>query len=278
MPDVAAAVPGVAGTPRRFRWAGYLIGIALGGFFDGILLHQVLQWHHLLSLVDSPVLKDIRAQILADGLFHVLMYLVALWGLALLWRSRQAFADPSGGRMLAACVLLGFGLWNIIDVVLFHWVLVIHRIRVDSAVPLLWDIGWLLLFGPPFLVAAWALRRRAAGGSGPGSGSGAGKRPGANASAAMVAVLTLGAGMIAALPPTGNGTALVVFAHGTTPLQALKAIDAADLRIVGSDRSATVWAVHAARRGDAMKLYRHGALLVSGSMLAPGCFNWLARS
>ncbi|MDB5931859.1 MAG: hypothetical protein JWR60_3566, partial [Polaromonas sp.] len=39
-----------------------------------------------------------------------------------------------------------------------------------------------------------------------------------------------------------------------------------------------VWAVHAARHGDAIKLYRHGALLVSGAMLAPGCFNWLARS
>src|SRR3978361_245537 len=101
MTDAAAALPRLAATPSRFRWAGYLIGIALGGFFDGILLHQVLQWHHLLSLVDSPVLKDIRAQILADGLFHVLMYLIALWGLALLWRSRQAFAQPAGGRMLA---------------------------------------------------------------------------------------------------------------------------------------------------------------------------------
>jgi uncharacterized membrane protein len=277
MTDAAAALPRLDATPRRFRWAGYLIGIALGGFFDGILLHQVLQWHHLLSLVDSPVLKDIRAQILADGLFHVLMYLIALWGLALLWRSRQAFADASGGRMLAACVLLGFGVWNIIDVVLFHWVLVIHRIRVDSDTPLFWDIGWLLLFGPPFLIAALALRRRADGG-GTGSGSGSNQRPGVNASAAMVAVLTLGAGMFAALPPTGNGTALVVFAHGITPLQVLEAIAAADLRIVGSDRSGSVWAVHAARRGDAMKLYRHGALLVSGSMLAPGCFNWLARS
>jgi len=69
-----------------------------------------------------------------------------------------------------------------------------------------------------------------------------------------------------------------VFTPGTTPLQVMKAIDAADLRIVGSDRLATVWAVHATHRGDTMKLYRHGALMVSGSILAPGCFNWLARS
>src|SRR5690606_18965301 len=32
------------------RW-GTVLGFALGGFFDGILLHQILQWHHLLSLV-----------------------------------------------------------------------------------------------------------------------------------------------------------------------------------------------------------------------------------
>ena len=98
MPELVAAVPNAIVTPQRFKWAGYLIGVALGGFFDGILLHQVLQWHHLLSLVDSPVLNDIRAQVFADGMFHVLMYLIALWGLALLWRSRQAFAHASGGR------------------------------------------------------------------------------------------------------------------------------------------------------------------------------------
>jgi uncharacterized membrane protein len=272
MPEVGGTVP-AALTPGRFRWAGYLIGIALGGFFDGILLHQVLQWHHLLSLVDSPVLQDIRAQILADGLFHVLMYLIALWGLVLLWRSRLAFAQPSGGRMLAAAVLLGFGVWNIIDVVLFHWVLVIHRIRVDSAYPLFWDIGWLVLFGPPFLFAAQAMRRRAAAVVGS-----PGKGPGVSSSAAMISVVTLGAGMVAALPPTDTRTALVVFAPGTTPLQVLKAVDATDLRIVGSDRSATVWAVHAPLHSDAYKLYRHGAILVSGSMLSPGCFNWLTRS
>lgn len=33
----------------EFRWAGYMLGFGLGGFFDGILLHQLLQWHHLLS-------------------------------------------------------------------------------------------------------------------------------------------------------------------------------------------------------------------------------------
>jgi uncharacterized membrane protein len=58
---------------RSLRWAGFLLGFSLAGFFDGILLHQVLQWHHLLSDVQLAALRDIRAQLLADGLFHVLI-------------------------------------------------------------------------------------------------------------------------------------------------------------------------------------------------------------
>ena len=29
--------------------AGLLLGMGLGGFFDGIVLHQLLQWHHMIS-------------------------------------------------------------------------------------------------------------------------------------------------------------------------------------------------------------------------------------
>jgi uncharacterized membrane protein len=53
----------------------FTLGFAFGAFFDGILLHQVLQWHHLLSLVQGDLYRDIRVQILADGLFHAAAYL-----------------------------------------------------------------------------------------------------------------------------------------------------------------------------------------------------------
>lgn len=59
------------GTSRRYQWSGYLLGFVLGGFFDGILLHQILQWHHFLSTINSD---NIRLQVAADGYFHVLMY------------------------------------------------------------------------------------------------------------------------------------------------------------------------------------------------------------
>src|SRR3712207_9347810 len=64
---------------RRYQpWPGYVLGFALGGFFDGILLHQILQWHHLLSAINGD---DIRFQVAADGYFHALMYGIAAVGL-----------------------------------------------------------------------------------------------------------------------------------------------------------------------------------------------------
>lgn len=41
------------GRPRRTTGASIVLGIGLGGFVDGILLHQLLQWHHMLTSTDS---------------------------------------------------------------------------------------------------------------------------------------------------------------------------------------------------------------------------------
>lgn len=78
---------------RAYRWAGYMLGFAMGGFFDGILLHQILQWHHLLSALESDPFRDLRTQILADGIFHALMYVIMAIGLWKLWQTAE---DNSG--------------------------------------------------------------------------------------------------------------------------------------------------------------------------------------
>ena len=82
-------------------WLKYalLLGVALGGFFDGILLHQILQWHHLLSLI--PAVTDLRTQVLWDGYFHLFMYVLAMVGLWGLWRARRRQEEIAGGRCLA---------------------------------------------------------------------------------------------------------------------------------------------------------------------------------
>jgi uncharacterized membrane protein len=130
-----------------------LLGFGLGGFFDGIILHQVLQWHHLLSLWNEA--GDLSWHVLWDGIFHVLMYgitALALWGL---WRA----GVPRGWRFLAG-FLIGFGIWNVVDLVVFHWLLEVHHIRVDAAEPLLYDLGWFAVFGLVPLGIGWAMLQK----------------------------------------------------------------------------------------------------------------------
>ncbi len=33
--------------------AGPVLGLGLGGLFDGIMLHQILGWHHLVGTTDT---------------------------------------------------------------------------------------------------------------------------------------------------------------------------------------------------------------------------------
>ncbi|KAA0683617.1 DUF2243 domain-containing protein [Roseomonas genomospecies 6] len=245
-------------------WAGYLLGFGLGGFFDGILLHQVLQWHHLLSAVESSAVQDIRVQILADGLFHLMMYIVAGGGLWLLWRNRRAFAGPGVDRRLFASALIGFGVWHIVDGILSHWILGIHRIRMDAANPLVWDLLWFVLFGVVFVAAGWWLRR---GGGGAGSGTG-------RAAPVALTLAVLVAGPVAALPPPGVTTVMVLFKPGTTPPDVFAAVAAVDGRTVWQDPSGQLWAIDLGEGGNPMALYRHGALLVSNGLLPTGCFDW----
>ena len=141
---------------RGLTLAAGVLGFGLGGFFDGIMLHQILQWHHLLSLV--PGIGDLRAQVMWDGVFHALMYVVAAWGLAALWRASRRGPVVSRGVVLGA-ILIGFGVWNIVDTLLSHWILGIHRVKLDSPNPLAWDLLWLAVFGIAPLLLGVALRR-----------------------------------------------------------------------------------------------------------------------
>ena len=245
--------------------AAFVLGFGLGGFFDGILLHQVLQWHHLLSLVPGEAMRDIRNQILADGLFHVGMYAITAAGLWMLWRRRAALRD-SGGARVAGGALLGFGAWNIVDVVFFHWTLGIHRIRVDVSNPMAYDIGWLLIFG---LAVAGAgllvLRRRADGGNGRTAG-------------AVLSLLALVAAPLAARPVPGSDSALVLLAPGARPAGAINALLAAQGRILWIDPSGRVMAVALDRDAGTGTLYRAGALLVTRSPMLAGCAAALRTS
>lgn len=250
------------GFSNHFEWAGLALGFGIGGFFDGILLHQVLQWHHLLSSVEQARL-DIRVLIMTDGLFHVLMYIITGFGLWLLWRARTEFASPGSDRRLFATALIGFGAWHILDGILSHWVLGIHRIRMDVENPLFWDVLWFGVFGIVPAAIGWMMRR-----------SGANGRGRVMSSPIALVLTTVVAGPLAAVPPPDQTQVVVLFRPDISEREALTAIIALNGKIMGSDASGQVWAVDMAQGGNPVELYRHGAILVSKSLLPLGCFNW----
>ncbi|MCC2614079.1 DUF2243 domain-containing protein [Neorhizobium petrolearium] len=251
------------GFPAALTWSGYALGFGLGGFFDGILLHQILQWHHLLSGIEEAR-QDIRVLILADGLFHALMYVIAAAGLWLLWRSRHAFASGGADRLLFANALMGFGAWHVLDSVLSHWILGIHRIRMDVENQLFWDLLWFAVFGLVPLALGMLMRRNS-------KGDGGRRIP--KGPAALVIAVSI-AGPLAALPAPNDGTVMIVFGPGTTAARAMQGLEASRGRLLWSDASDTVWAVDISGGGDAKQFYDHGALLIGNSILPAGCFIW----
>ena len=141
--------------------AGIFFGLGLGGFFDGILLHQVLQWHHMLSnWYPVNTIENLELNTRWDGIFHSATYVFVLIGLFLLWRTAHRVHLYWSTKLLAGTMLLGFGIFNTVEGIVDHHLLGIHH--VNETVPrdqwLLWDIGF-TLWGMAMIVGGWLIMR-----------------------------------------------------------------------------------------------------------------------
>ena len=146
---------------------GILLGIGLGGFLDGIVMHQLLQWHHLVSsqaCCDPGTLEGLERNTLADGIFHAVTWVITLAGTVVgvrAWRRRELAPE---WRAHAGAMLAGWGLFNLLDTL--NHVLGIHHIRDDIGGPVGWDVGF-FVFALLLVAAGWVLisRGRAGGGA-----------------------------------------------------------------------------------------------------------------
>jgi uncharacterized membrane protein len=140
---------------RGIALPGIVLGVGLGGFVDGILLHQLLQWHHMLTSTDtdragiryySPDTVDgLRMNTLWDGVFHTVTWLAVLIGLGLLYS--RVTADRRrmwSSRVLWGWMLVGWGLFNLVEGLVDHQILGIHHVH-GGPQQLWWDLGFLAL-------------------------------------------------------------------------------------------------------------------------------------
>ncbi len=140
-------------------WGAVLLGLGLGGFFDGIVLHQVLQWHHMFTSAGYPAntVENLKLNTLGDGLFHVSTYVLTLIGLALVWSGTRLAALRWSNRLLVGGLLVGWGTFNLVEGVVDHQILGIHHVRSGPG-QLWWDLGF-LAWGAAMLVGGLLLMR-----------------------------------------------------------------------------------------------------------------------
>jgi uncharacterized membrane protein len=128
---------------------------------DGIVLHQILQWHHMLTSTDGhpmTTLAGLEANTVADGFFHLATW--AFVGAATVltvnaWQ-RGELAPP--WRAHAGLVLAGWGIFNVVEGLIDHEILGIHHVRDDLGGPIGWDLGF-LAFGALLILVGAAMVR-----------------------------------------------------------------------------------------------------------------------
>jgi uncharacterized membrane protein len=162
MPVVAAdrgeAVSEAASRPRA---PGILLGIGLGGFVDGVVLHQILQWHHLLSSEgDYPrtTVGGLEDNTLADGLFHAATWVAVAVGIWLLWRRTTNWRWAISGRAFFGWMLVGWGLFNLVEGLANHQILGLHHVREGAGHQTAYDLGF-LASGVLLVVGGWLFAR-----------------------------------------------------------------------------------------------------------------------
>lgn len=109
--------------------AGTLMGIGMGGFVDGILFHQILQLHSMLSakLIQDTVV-NIKTSMVWDGLFHALTWIATAISIKLLWQVGKQHNVPWNGNTFFGSLFLGWGIFNFVEGIIDHLILGIHHV------------------------------------------------------------------------------------------------------------------------------------------------------
>jgi uncharacterized membrane protein len=143
---------------RRLVAAAVLLGLGLGGFFDGIVLHQILQWHHMVSTPTPPdTLANLELNTLGDGIFHAATWILTVAGVFVLMSSNGARNEVGGLQTLIGGALVGWGLFNVVEGLIDHHLLGLHHVR-PGPDELLYDVAFLGWGAAMLAIGAAAIR------------------------------------------------------------------------------------------------------------------------
>jgi uncharacterized membrane protein len=140
---------------KPLKYTAMVLGIGLGGFIDGIILHQILQWHQMLSNkipTNTVITKSVN--IFWDGIFHLFTLLITLVGIYLFWKLLYTINISKSKNLLMGGLLTGWGIFNLIEGIINHHILKLHNVRELSLNTDGWNYGF-LFFGVTLVFAGY---------------------------------------------------------------------------------------------------------------------------
>jgi len=161
------------GTPRRnaghgtpenpMVWAGVVLGMGFGGLADGIVLHSILGWHHLIcaggaEFCQPSSIEQLKLENTQDGYFDLALWFVLLAGTAMLFRAVRCAGPAARARVLCGSMLVGCGIFNLLEGLINHQILGIHHVLPGSPHQFLFDMLFLANGALFFVIGAWLIR------------------------------------------------------------------------------------------------------------------------
>ncbi len=148
-----------AGT-RATRRSGIMLGIGLGGFADGILLHQIMQWHSMGSAVLPPTTMAAMKQNMAwDGFFHLAVWACTLVGVYWLLTDARRSARLPSPVGFTGLLMFGWGVFNLVEGLIDHHLLRLHHVRELPVHVPMYDWLFLGIGGAGFILLGWVMAR-----------------------------------------------------------------------------------------------------------------------
>jgi uncharacterized membrane protein len=144
---------------RKAQRAAVLLGIGLGGFVDGIVLHQILQWHNMVSNWIPPItMEAMHVNMVWDGLFRAVVWLVTLVGVFLFWSAAYQQERIPLLREFIGRLIFGWGWFNLVEGLIDHQLLGVHNAR-EVATSTVYNLTFLAIGGIGLILVGWILMR-----------------------------------------------------------------------------------------------------------------------
>ncbi|MFB5192396.1 DUF2243 domain-containing protein [Alicyclobacillus fastidiosus] len=120
----------------RTLLGAFLFGFGLIAMIDGIVFHQLLQWHSTYMWHPNRFV-----QIFSDGVLHAIATAFVVLGAIVLWNSNPTSTSAKNTTLWSG-LFLGGGSFNLLDGVFSHHILGIHHVRPGDPNQVTYDLAF----------------------------------------------------------------------------------------------------------------------------------------